>query len=82
MTTFIETTRTYQQGARTLPGRYYTSPEVFAEESEWIFRRSWLCVSRASELPKPGSYFLASVAGESVIVLRDDAGISRAFYNV
>ncbi|MFN2431448.1 MAG: aromatic ring-hydroxylating dioxygenase subunit alpha, partial [Gemmatimonadota bacterium] len=72
----------YRQGARTLPGRYYTSPEVFAEESECIFRRSWLCVSRASELPKPRSYFLASVAGESVIVLRDDAGISRAFYNV
>jgi len=81
MTSF-KTTEMYRQGARTLPGRYYTSPEIFAEEVERIFTRRWVCVGRAAELPDPGDYFLADVAGESVIVLRDQGGTLRAHYNV
>jgi Rieske 2Fe-2S family protein len=81
-TPFIETTRSYQQGAVTLPGRYYTSPEVFSEERERIFSRRWLCVGREAHLPEPGAYLLAPVAGESVVVLRDAAGAVRTFYNV
>src|SRR3989449_7942523 len=82
MTSFFKTTEMYRQGARTLPGRYYTSPEIFAEEVERIFTRRWVCVGRAAELPDPGDYFLADVAGESVIVLRDQGGTLRAHYNV
>lgn len=81
-TTFIETTRAYRQGARTLAGRYYTAPAVFAEEAERIFRRSWLCAGREEELAAAGEYFLVSPAGESVIVVRDQAGTPHAFYNV
>src|SRR5207247_2026224 len=82
MTSFFKSTEMYRQGARTLPGRYYTSPEIFAEEVERIFIRRWVCVGRAAELPDPGDYFLADVAGESVIVLRDQSGTLRAHYNV
>jgi Rieske 2Fe-2S family protein len=82
MPQFVETTRSSRQGARTLPGRYYTSPDVFAEERERIFSRRWMCVGREEHLPEPGAYLLASVAGESVIVLRDAAGSAHAFYNV
>ncbi len=81
-TTFVETTRTYRQGARTLPGRYYTAPEVFAGEAERIFRRSWLCAGRDEEIARPGDYFLLSAAGESVIVVRDEEGTAHALYNV
>src|SRR3989441_4223044 len=72
MTSFFKTTEMYRQGARTLPGRYYTSPEIFAEEAERIFARRWVCVGRAAELPEPGDYFLADVAGESVIVRSEE----------
>jgi Rieske 2Fe-2S family protein len=82
MTTFRKTTESYRQGARTMPGRYYTSPEVFAEEAEKIFARRWICAGRVEALAQPGDYLLASVAGESVIVLRDQSGALRAFYNV
>jgi len=82
MTSFFKTSETYRQGARTLPGRYYTSPEIFAEEVERIFARRWVCVGRAAELSEPGDYFLADVAGESVIMLRDQGGTLRAHYNV
>jgi Rieske 2Fe-2S family protein len=82
MTTFIETARSYRQGTSTLPGRYYTSREIFAEEEERIFRRRWLCVGREAQVAEPGAYFLASSARESVIILRDEGGLARAFYNV
>src|SRR5438034_8369995 len=49
-----KTTETYRPGARTMPGRYYTSSEVFAEEAERIFRRRWICVGRTKAIPEPG----------------------------
>jgi Rieske 2Fe-2S family protein len=82
MSTFLKTVESYRQGARTMPGRYYTSPEVFTEEGDRIFARSWICVGRAASLAEPGAYQLTGVGGESVIVLRDKSGVLRAFYNV
>jgi len=72
--TFLRTVESYRQGARTLPGRYYTAPEVFAEEQERIFRHQWICVGRDASLAVPGDYVVAEVAGESIIVLRDQSG--------
>jgi phenylpropionate dioxygenase-like ring-hydroxylating dioxygenase large terminal subunit len=82
MSTFVKATATYQQGQRTLPGRYYTSAEIYAEEQERIFTARWICVGRAAEIPAAGDYLLHTVAGESVIVVRGRDGILRAFYNV
>ena len=67
---------------RTLPGRYYADAAVFALEQERIFGRSWVCVGHMGSVAAPGSYFLASVGGESVVVLRDRAGAARAYLNV
>ena len=80
--TFVKTIESYRQGARTLPGRYYTTPEVFAEEQERIFARHWICVGREASLAAPGDYFVVELAGESIIVLRDQSGARRAYYNV
>lgn len=82
MTDFQPTTATYQRGARTLPGEYYTSAAVLAEERERIFARSWNCVGRASRIERPGDYFLCDVAGESILVVRDSGGLAHAFFNV
>jgi Rieske 2Fe-2S family protein len=82
MSEFRKTTETYHQGARTLAGRYYTSPAILDEEAEKIFARRWICVGRAESLAQKGDFLLADVAGESIIVLRDQAGGLRAFYNV
>ncbi len=69
-------------GAMTLPGRYFTSTEVFAEERARIFQRQWLCAGRADAISRPGDYFLRTVGADSVIVLRDATGGIRAFHNV
>lgn len=79
---FQPTTTTFRQGARTLPGECYTSPAVFESEMDRIFARQWSCVGRASMLEQPGDYVLRTVAGESIILLRDRAGVMRAFFNV
>src|SRR6184192_306447 len=82
MSNFVKATQAYQQGQRTLPGRYYTLAEIYAEERERIFTARWICVGRAAEIPAAGDYLLRTIAGESVIVVRGRDGALRAFYNV
>src|SRR6266436_2759391 len=66
----------------TLPGRYYTDPDVFREELERFYCQTWICAGRAGQISRPGDYFLRHIAGESVIVARDASSEVRAFYNV
>ena len=82
MTTFVKRSEIDIQGAKTLPGEYYNSPEIFAEEHERIFYRRWICIGREDQIPNPGDYLVATPGKESVIVLRDQGGAVRAFYNV
>jgi Rieske 2Fe-2S family protein len=79
---FPKTADTIAGGARTLPQRYFVAPEVFEEEREKIFARQWVLVGHQSEVAKPGDFFVAEVAGESLIVTRDRAQTVRGFYNV
>jgi glycine betaine catabolism A len=69
-------------GAMTLPARWYISPEVFKTERERVFGASWIGIGRSDSLAKPGDYFLAEVAGESLILTRDPGGKLHAFFNV
>ena len=82
MSEFKKATDIGAGGARTLAGRFYTSPEVFTLERERIFASRWVCVGREQEIAEPGSYMTCEVAGESLIVLRDRSGGVRAFFNV
>jgi len=67
---------------RTLPRTYYTSEAVYREEADRIFGRRWMGAGRAEQIAEAGSYFLADVAGESLIVVRDRAAAPHAFFNV
>ena len=82
MATFLRTAEIPLERASTLPGEYFTSTAIFTEEREKIFAARWLCVGREEQLPSQGDYFLCDVLGESIIVLREDAGSIGAFYNV
>ena len=79
---FHKTTATFQPGAKTLPQRYFVSPKIFAEELQKIFATNWVLVGHQSQLAEPGDYFLSEVAGESLIVAKDQRSTIRAFYNV
>lgn len=80
MTTFERAT--VPGAVYTLPGSYYTSAEVFAAEQARIFAGRWVCVGRSEQAEVPGAYFLAELAGESLIVVRDSAGALHAHFNV
>jgi Rieske 2Fe-2S family protein len=82
MSAFRKTIDTFTAGARTLPQHYFTAPEIFAEEQAKIFARQWVLVGHQSEIAQPGDFLVATVAGESLIVLRDPRLTVRAFYNV
>jgi glycine betaine catabolism A len=79
---FHKTAETFKAGAKTLPQRYFVSPEIFAQEQEKIFSRQWVLVGHQSQIAKPGDYFTSEVAGESLIVVRDQRSTIRSFYNV
>jgi Rieske 2Fe-2S family protein len=79
---FRKTAETFTAGGKTLPQRYFVSPEIFAQEQTEIFSRNWLLVGHKSQLKKSGDFFLVTIAGESLIVVRDQKSEIRAFYNV
>ncbi|MDX2120152.1 MAG: aromatic ring-hydroxylating dioxygenase subunit alpha [Gemmatimonadota bacterium] len=69
-------------GQMTLPRKYFISPEILQEEFQRLFTRQWLCVDREERIAGRGDFFLHEFAGESIIILRDQGGTVRAFYNV
>ncbi len=63
--------------AQPLPAPVYTSQEWYDKEMETIFFKEWLQVTRLEEIPKPGDYVRIDIAGEPLIVLRDNDGTIR-----
>jgi Rieske 2Fe-2S family protein len=55
---------------------------LFANEQHKIFAKEWLLVGHQSQIPNAGDFFVATVANESLIVVRDQQNQIRAFYNV
>ncbi len=68
--------------ASTLPASCYTSTEWHAREAERIFRREWVCVGRADQIPEAGDYFTTTLCDDPIIVVRDRGGEPRAYSNV
>ena len=78
----IAAVRKPYRAASLLPGRAYHDPAIHEfERSEW-FRRDWLVVGREEDAGVAGTYFLATVDDEPLIVVRGRDDLLRAFYNV
>ena len=65
-----------------LAARYYTDPAHFELEKTRIFHRSWICVGHQCMAKEPGDYFVANVADQEVLVVRNHEGKLNAFFNV
>lgn len=68
--------------AHAMPPSVYTSPEFLKREIEDVFAREWVSVGRADTLKNPGDYLTYELAGQPIIVLRDQTGALRAMSNV
>ena len=78
--TFHKTADTLNPGARTLSRKYYTKKGILKQEYKNIFLNHWICAGRAEDIAKPSHYITLDIGGDSVIILRDNKGILKAFF--
>ncbi|WP_374387313.1 aromatic ring-hydroxylating dioxygenase subunit alpha [Sandaracinobacter sp.] len=65
-----------------LPAWIYYDAEWFAAECARVMRPSWQIVCHLNDIPNPGDWQTLEFLGESIIVIRGDDGLPRAFANV
>lgn len=73
---------TAERGAYGLPARWYWERAIWQVERRQIFAREWQLTCHVSDLPDPGDYVAAEVAGYRFFVIRDRDGALRGFHNV
>lgn len=60
----------------------YTSAEFARLEWERMWTRCWLLGAIERDLPEPGDYVVTEIGAESVMLVRQNDGGVKAFYNV
>ena len=70
------------QAGQSLPGWVYHDPDYFRVEMDRVIRPSWQIVCHQSEINAPGDWRTIAYLGESIIVIRGEDGLVRAFTNV
>jgi choline monooxygenase len=68
--------------AWTIPAPWYFDERIAALERASTFSTSWQVVGRVDQVRDNGQFFTAELAGEPLVVARDEDGQLRAFYNV
>jgi phenylpropionate dioxygenase-like ring-hydroxylating dioxygenase large terminal subunit len=71
-------------GTAPIPTDRCLSPDYFALERDRVFKRVWLKVGRAEELPQPRDYKVKRIefANTSIILVRGEDGKIRGFHNI
>ena len=64
--------------AESLPPELYWRADVYALELERIFARDWMCIGRVEQVERPGDWLRVDLAGEPLVVTRDESGRLRA----
>jgi glycine betaine catabolism A len=67
--------------SRMLPRAAYTDPGVFAWERQHFFGAGWTCVGLSAQLAQPGDQQAQPVGAGSVLLVRAEDGVLRAFAN-
>lgn len=71
-------------GTDPIPIEPYVSPEHFELEREHIFTKVWINACRVEKIPNPGDFWVKDlpICGTSVMIVRGEDGVIRAFHNV
>lgn len=71
-----------QEVARPLGGERYTSREFMQAEWANVWTQTWLITIRAGDIPDAGDFMLEQIGAESILIVRQENGRIKAFYNV
>jgi Rieske 2Fe-2S family protein len=71
-----------QRAGYSLDRVFYTDSAIFERDRDRVFRNHWILAAHTSQLAKAGDYRLFDIAGESIALVRDRAGVVHAHYNV
>ncbi len=66
----------------TIPVYRYISPEFARVEVERVFAKAWLVACSVDHVAEPGDYFEYRAGPYSILIVRGDDGVLRAFQNV
>ncbi len=68
--------------ARTIPSAWYFDEEIYRAECRKVFGAGWQAAGRVEQVAELGSFLTTAIAGEPILVVRDERGTLRAFHNV
>lgn len=61
--------------------RIFWERDIYEQELERVFARTWVFLAHESQLPQPGSFLTTQIGSDGVIVVRGKDGVIRAFLN-
>ena len=65
-----------------LDSRIFSDPDIYREELEKVFGRTWLMIGHESLVPKVNDFFHTYMGEDRVILTRDGKGKLHAFLNM
>jgi choline monooxygenase len=85
--TLADILRTYDASADlarafTIPAPWYVDPRIDELERTAVFARNWHFAGRTAQVQTPGQFLTTRIAGESIVVIRGQDGVLRAFFNI
>lgn len=79
--TYAATRLPVEQATTLMPEAYHCA-DFFRIERDRVWSRSWVAVGYGCQIPRVGDTFLAEVAGQSLILVRNRMNEVRCFHNV
>jgi phenylpropionate dioxygenase-like ring-hydroxylating dioxygenase large terminal subunit len=80
---FVDTRTTdYAESTMRMDAKRYSDPAYLAREHEKVVKTHPMIVAHSAELPGPGSFLTAVVAGTPMLLIRQDDGSVKAFANI
>jgi len=70
-----------KQVETSLPSSWYCDPSHHRIEEEQIWQKDWVYLCHGNALAKPRQYQTLTIGNQPIVVVRDDEGVLRGYYN-